>query len=572
MSIPSREACASCAVKRSSPMRSRRSRGERKRTRSSAPRAAPSSASGAPARTRVSSGAPRRASRASSASGIGGDDPVRRLQQRCHSTLTASSSRACPQRSSASSQTGPSAATGLHAGSKPSARAPIFAASRAAPSASSAARWRKSSSEDRVGSTQARMTSARASKRHGCMFPPEGAELAHATTKRTSSGVGAPAPGGGIRDRDGLDRRRRLRRGRRRQRRLAPVGRQRVEIGVEAPRRGELAQRDAPHRVGHHRAAQGDVGSELRPGRDALLDLDHRRRRPVREARRVEDADHVRDLLLGGQAAERGRGDVAQEPVEGRPIGLEVEALDVEHPAMARGHDHGAPRGARVLAQAHLHLQVVALVDDHVGARHEVGDGRLLHSPGIGHDADVRVELGHLAGSQDDLAHADVGEAAGHPIEVRQVEDVEVGEPQLAADALVRHRGHHRAPDRQAGDGHAEPRQALLLLRRDGVAVAVQAQLAVQGLGQDVHQPAAPRIEGPRAEALRLAALEHALRPRRAARRRASCSPGTRPLHELLDLLGERVDDDHGRIRDQLERARTRSRGPPRRAASARRS
>ena len=219
---------------------------------------------------------------------------------------------------------------------------------------------------------------------------------------------------------------------------------------------------------------------------------------------------------------------------------------------MARGHDHGAARGARVLAQAHLHLQVVALVDHHVGARHEVGDGRLLHSPGIGHDADVRVELGHLAGSQDDLAHADVGEAAGHPIEVRQVEDVEVGEPQLAADALVRHRGHDRAPDRQAGDGHAEPRQALLLLRGDGVAVAVQAQLAVQGLGQDVHQPAAPRIEGPRAEALRLAALEHAF-DRVAQRSAAELLTGDPALHELLDLLGERVDDDHGRIRDQLE-------------------
>ncbi len=31
------------------------------------------------------------------------------------------------------------------------------------------------------------------------MFPPEGAELAHATMKRTSSGVGPPVPGRGIR-------------------------------------------------------------------------------------------------------------------------------------------------------------------------------------------------------------------------------------------------------------------------------------------------------------------------------------------------------------------------------------
>ena len=71
------------------------------------------------------------------------------------------------------------------------------------------------------------------------------------------------------------------------------------------------------------------------------------------------------------------------------------------------------------------------------------------------------VELGDLPRGQHDLAHADVGEAAGHPVEVREVEDVEVGQPQLAADALVRHRGHDRAPDRQAGHGHAEPREPL---------------------------------------------------------------------------------------------------------------
>ena len=76
--------------------------------------------------------------------------------------------------------------------------------------------------------------------------------------------------------------------------------------------------------------------------------------------------------------AELGRGDVAEQPVERRPVGLEVEALDVEHPAVARGHDHGPARGARVLAQQHLDLQAVALVDDHVGAATNVGDRRLL--------------------------------------------------------------------------------------------------------------------------------------------------------------------------------------------------
>ena len=97
-----------------------------------------------------------------------------------------------------------------------------------------------------------------------------------------------------------------------------------------------------------------------------------------REARGIEDADHVRDLLLGRQAGELGRADVAEQAVERRAVGLEVEALDVEHPAVARGHHDRPPRGARVLAQQHLDLEAVALVDDHVDAVDELGDRRLL--------------------------------------------------------------------------------------------------------------------------------------------------------------------------------------------------
>ena len=72
----------------------------------------------------------------------------------------------------------------------------------------------------------------------------------------------------------------------------------------------------------------------------------------------------------------------------------------------------GRPRGARVLAQAHLHLQVVALVDDHVGAARRTAAMVVLVDPaGIGDDADVGIELGDLARGEHDLADADVGDA-----------------------------------------------------------------------------------------------------------------------------------------------------------------
>ena len=258
----------------------------------------------------------------------------------------------------------------------------------------------------------------------------------------------------------------------------------------------------------------------------------------------------MRDLLLGREATELNRRDIAEQPVERRPIRREVEALHVEHPAVAGGHDHGPACGARVLAQPDLHLQVVALVHDHVGARDEVRDRRLVDPGRERDDADVRIQLGDLARGQHDLAHADVGDAARHPVQVREVQHVEVGEPQLAADALVHHRRDDGAPDRQAGHGHAEPAQPPLLLPGDRIPVAVEAQLAVQGLRQDVHQPAAPRIEDPGPEGGRLAAIQHALdgcarlgAGERVARRSAP--------DELLQLRLQLVDDHDAGIRSQ---------------------
>ena len=353
------------------------------------------------------------------------------------------------------------AATGRAAGSKPRARAPIRAASSAAPSASSAARSRKSSSDDRVGSIHARMARASASKRHGCMLPPDGAELAHATMKRSSSRVGeappaaaasAAAPGAlGA----GASGRRRW------QRRLPAVRGQLVEIGVEAPGAGEVAERDPPHGVGHHRPAERDVRRELRPRRDRLLDLDQRRRRAVREARRVEDADDVRDLLLGRQAAELRRRDVAEQPVEQRPAGLEVEALHVEHPAMARGHHARAgARRARARAAAPSSRGRRTRRRSRRRPRRTPRSSSPRPRAGNATTRTYGIELGDLARGQHDLAHADVGEAARHPVQVRELQHVEVGEPQLAADALVHHRRDDRAPDRQPGHGHAQPATA----------------------------------------------------------------------------------------------------------------
>ena len=229
---------------------------------------------------------------------------------------------------------------------------------------------------------------------------------------------------------------------------------------------------------------------------------------------------------------------------------------------MARRHDHRQPAARACSRRQHLHLQVVALVDDHVGAGDELARSSSSSTPrGIRDDADVGIELGDLARGQHDLAHADVGDAAGDPVEVREVEHVEVGQPQLAADALVRHRRDDRAPDRQARRRRrTAPPAARCSSARDRVAVAVEAQLAMQRLGQDVHQPAAPRIEDPRAERGRRAAFQHAL-DRRA--HRPAALAGARPLTSCSSCAASSSTTTTRRIRHQRDE-RGRGVGAPR--------
>ena len=161
-SMPSREACASCAVKRSSPIRSRRSRAERKRTRSSAPRAAPSSAS---ARAGHDARVERRAA-AREPRELGLRD--RRATSRCAGCSSAARGRSRPPRRGPV----PSARARAPTPGRPptTGRTPARSRARGRRSSPPPARRRaraarrgsrKSSSEDRVGSTHARMTSDR---------------------------------------------------------------------------------------------------------------------------------------------------------------------------------------------------------------------------------------------------------------------------------------------------------------------------------------------------------------------------------------------------------------------------
>ena len=249
--------------------------------------------------------------RASVSRAIGGDASVRRLQQRCPAAACrgerpalGSRGRARPSRvrvprSVAADRrpfgppSAPHAAPSLPA--RPPARSRARGrrsprASSAAPSASSDARPSEVEQRGarRVGEGAQHVCRRPRSATAGCCRRTAPSSRTRRRSAARRARVRRPrrraAPAGGAGRGDG----------RRRQRDLAPVRGQLVEVGVEAAGAGRRAERDPAHGVGHHRSAERDVRRQLRPGRDRLLDLDHRRRRAVGEARRVEDPEHVR--------------------------------------------------------------------------------------------------------------------------------------------------------------------------------------------------------------------------------------------------------------------------------------
>ena len=437
-----------------------RSRSDRNRIRSSVPIAVPSARSASRPMVSTASGAPAAASASSSSSAIaarGAGAPVRAAppQDRRRRWVAAAGAleRELPLRADASPR------------SRSRARAPrSSAASSAAPSASSAARSRKSSSDVvRSGSIRARIVLPDASNRHGCMLPPDGAVLAHATMKRSSAGVGAPSPGGGTRRADparaGGGRRQR------RERRLAALG---VSASRSAWKRPEaVSSPSAIRRTALATIAPPSATSDASCGHvetDSLTSTIDAAARCVRPAgSRIRITNGTFCLVVSP-----------------------ASSADVTSPS--RPWNGGRPGSRSKRSMSSIPRWLVAITTGREAARACSRSSSLISSPshsstttsapatnsatvssstprGNSDHVDVRVELGDLARGQHDLADPDVGEAAGHAVEVREVEHVEVGKAQLAADPLVRQRRHHRAADRQARDGDRERRSAAPALR-----------------------------------------------------------------------------------------------------------
>src|ERR1019366_4603345 len=119
-----------------------------------------------------------------------------------------------------------------------------------------------------------------------------------------------------------------------------------------------------------------------------------------------------------------------------RTVRLKVESLHVEDPAITRLHQNRNGPFAGRFANQELDVEGIAFLDDEVQA---VDEGRQV----LGRDAlgerryrEVRINLGHATREHDRLIDAEVHDAGGDAVEIRQFDLVEVRQTQLADDSL----------------------------------------------------------------------------------------------------------------------------------------
>ncbi len=187
-----------------------------------------------------------------------------------------------------------------------------------------------------------------------------------------------------------------------------------------------------------------------------------------------------------------------------RAVRLEIEAFDVEHAPVAGLHDHRDPTGACRLTEPDLHRQVVALLDQQIEPVEEVAEVVLVDPPAFDRHSEKWVELRDRSGSDDRLLESEVQHRRAHPVEVGQLDSVEVRQPKLSSDAFLRQRQRRRAPDREPRDAYLQGSKLRLLGAGDLVIVATRSQLVEVVGGEQVDPGVSPRIMHPHSVGVRV--------------------------------------------------------------------
>jgi hypothetical protein len=97
----------------------------------------------------------------------------------------------------------------------------------------------------------------------------------------------------------------------------------------------------------------------------------------------------------------------------------------------------------------------------------------------------------------DRLVEPEVQHSGGDPVEVGQLESIEVGQAQHAAAALHREGVRDGMPDAQPGDPYPEAAESGLFRRGDETSVAVEAERPKTARPQHADDGSAPRVVDP---------------------------------------------------------------------------
>ncbi len=126
---------------------------------------------------------------------------------------------------------------------------------------------------------------------------------------------------------------------------------------------------------------------------------------------------------------------------------FDVVAFDIDQAAVTGRHQYGDTTGARGLSQYHFDIQRVAFFDNDVKAVEELVDG-FRRGPGCNEvHGQVGIQLRDPARRNHRLVEANVEDADRHAIQVRQLNFVEIGQPQCATGTF----GGKGVCDRMAG-------------------------------------------------------------------------------------------------------------------------
>ncbi len=272
-----------------------------------------------------------------------------------------------------------------------------------------------------------------------------------------------------------------------------------VDVQTYPPGREGVAQPYTLDCSRDGRCAEQDVPGQLRPGGQGLAYLDQGGRAPGRKLSCLNDFQDIGHLLATAQGCQATQVGLAEQPVQDRSAGILVEPFDIDQTAVATGHQNWHAAGPRRFPHEELDVEGVALFDDDVEAIDETVHRFGGHTRCRDLNVDVGVDFGDALCGNDGLVHADVEKRRGNPVEVRQLQLVEIRQPQLRAHPLGGEGVGDGVADAEAHDADPKRAELLLLLDRDEVPVAVQSHPAKRPRAEDADHCPPPRVVDPAA-------------------------------------------------------------------------